>query len=274
VKRPVAFSPAPALLSRAWWYLCDHPGAVALGLGGSAPAAAAMLLYAHEATDQVLVHGSTAEAMRPLAFGLAALCLARFPPRLALARWMADRALGTASIPRALGFALVHLPAALLYGAASTLGWILGAALAVPMAATFGAAFALHRFAAGEDGAWATLSAAVRAPVHAAGFRLLTACTALWLVVFLVAYTSGPAALDLAEWLLSADVAALGAVIGHDSPAWIAACAVLALTVAELLWFVAFGLLAAEWGDATTGADIAQGLARIESAELARAEAS
>jgi hypothetical protein len=238
-------------------------------LTGSAPWAVLLLLYLREAREAHVVRGAIA-ALWPLALGLAGVYFLRYPFRLALARWMAcaDRG-GAEGVPagRALGWAFLHLPTALLYGAISTLGWILGLVAGFPFLAVFLAGFAFHRFAASETGAWQALQESGRVPLGWIGFRLLTVTTLVCLSVFLILWTGPVYALGLAEWLLKADVASLRVLFGPFSLAWVEVAAVLSLTVAELLWSLAFGLLASEWEALRGGADLAAAFRSLVSRE-------
>ena len=265
------FPSASSLLSRAWWFACDHPVPVLfLGLSGSAPWSVLLLLYLREAKEAHVVQGGAVAALWPLALGLAGVYFLRFPFRLALARWMAHAGPGgEEGIPagRALGWALLHFPTALLYGAISTLGWILGLVAGLPFLAVFLVGFAFHRFAASESGAWQVLQEARQVPLAGIGFRLLTVTTLVCLCVFLILWTGPVYALGLAEWLLKADVASLRALFGPSSLVWVEVAAVLSLTVTELLWSLASGLLAAEWEALRGGADLALAFRSLASRE-------
>ena len=264
--------PAAGLLSRAFWFACDHPLPVlGLGLLGTAPAAALLLLFLREALLAVFTSGEGVAGLLPLASGLAAVSFLRFPFRLALARFMAAGPGG--SVGQSARFALVHLPAALLYGALSTLGWVLGAVLLLPLALAFSATLAFHRFAATGLTAWEALGDAWRVPTVGLALRLGATCGALVVVVFLVLWTSPGAALGLAEWLVRADVAALREALGPGAPAWTAAALVLSLTAGELLWTLAFGLLAADWQRLTEGSDLAAALDLLEARPATAGEA-
>ncbi len=257
--------PPSVLLSRAFWFTRDHPDAVVgLGLLGTAPGAALLLLLLREAHEFWLVAGQ-ASALAPLCFGVAAVYFLRFPFRLALARFMATATRGErASVLEASAFAFAHLPTSLFYGSVSTLGWLLGAVALFPLIFAFQATLAFHRFAATDLSAWAALKDAGRLPVIAIGIRLLAGAAALAFAVFLVLWTTPGAVLGLAEWLLRADVAALRAVVGASSAAWAAAALIVALTGVELLWTVAFGLLSAEWQKLSGGSDLAAMLDLLE----------
>jgi hypothetical protein len=232
---------------------------------GSAPVAVLLLLFLREAQETLFFQGTTAEALRPLAFGLAGVYFVRFPFRLALARWMAQASHGEEpSLLRALGFAVVHLPTALFYGALSTLGWMLGSIAVVPILGTIRGSLALHRFAATELGAWAALREAGRIPAGRIGLRLIGTAGVLYLCAFLVVWTSPGAALGLAEWLLRAKVAALREVLDPLSPPWLAVALVLPLAGVELLWSVAFGLLSSEWSRLCGASDLLASLHELE----------
>jgi hypothetical protein len=259
--------PSPAtLLSRAVWYALEHPGPVlVLGLLGSGPPAVLLLLFLRESQEALLLPGGTVAAVRPLAFGLAAVWLARFPARLALARYMAAARAGTsATLREALGFGLRHVPTAILYGSLSTLGWMGGALVFFPFVWTFRASLAFHRFAASDLNAFGAWRDAGRVPATALGFRLLGLVQILAAWTFIVVWTSPAAALGLSEWLLRVDVAAWQALLAWDSPAWFVAAGVLALVAVELLWSVAYGLLAANWETLSQGSDLLARLAALE----------
>ena len=262
---------AVTLLSRAVWYTLDHPGPVLLlGLLGSGPPAVLLLLFLRESQESLLVPGATVAAVRPLAFGLAAVWFARFPARLALARWMAAaRAGGPASLPAALLFALRETPTAVLYGSLSTLGWLGGALLLFPFVWTFRASLAFHRFASSDLTALGAWRDTARVPASGLGFRLLGLAQLLGLWAFLVLWTSPSTALGLAEWLLRLDVSVWRAFFAWDSLAWLGAAGVLALVAVELLWSVAYGLLAASWETLSQGSDL---MARLQAFEARAGE--
>ena len=271
---PAVFPAAATLLSRALWYALDHPGPVlGLGLAGSALPAALFLLFLREAQETLFFAGSTAETMKPVALGLAAVYFLRFPSRLALARWMAAARRGRPeSLWGASRFALLHLPSALFYGSLSTLGWIAGAVLIVPLAAVWYAGLAFHTFAASDvTSARDALREVRRIPLGTLGLRLMNVTGVVVLTGFLILWSAPQALLGLAEWLARADVSALRAVVGSTSALWAGTALVLALVLAELLWSVAFGLLAGEWETVSRGADLARELAHLES-RLADAE--
>jgi hypothetical protein len=257
---------AVTLLSRAVWYTLDHPGPVLLlGLLGSGPPAVLCLMFLRESQESLLVAGQTVSALWPLAFGLAAVWFVRFPLRLALARYMAEeRRSGRASLLAALGFGLKQAPSALLYGSLSTLGWLGGLALALPFVLTLRASLALQCFAAGDGSAFDAWREAGRVPATALGLRLLGLMQVLAPWIFVVLWTSPSAALGLGEWLLRLDVAALRALLGVESPSWAATAAVLAVMAAELLWSVAYGLLAANWETLSRGTDLLAQVAALE----------
>ncbi len=263
---------AVTLLSRAVWYTLDHPGPVLfLGLLGSGPPAVLMLMFLRESQESLFVAGQTVAAVRPLAFGLAAVWFVRFPLRLALARYMAQEIRdGRASLPAALAFGLKHAPTAVLFGSLSTLGWIGGLVIMLPFVLTLRASLALQRFAAADGSAFDAWREAGRVPATALGLRLLGLMQVLAPWVFVVLWTSPVAALGLGEWLLRLDVAALRALLGSDSPAWVLTAAVLALMAAELLWSVAYGLLAASWETLSRGTDL---LAQVTALEARAGEA-
>ena len=265
----VLFPSASSLLSRAWWFTLDHPAEVLLlGLLGSVPFAAPMLFFFREAGETLFFEGTTAAAMKPLAFGLAMLYFVRFPFRLALARWMNETLAGrTASIPRTLGWSLLHLPTALLYGAISLQGWLFGSLLVAPFLFTFQSSMAFHRFASADLNAWAALKASVRIPVFGLGARLLSVCTLVFAFAFIIIWTSPMAAFTLAEWLFEADVAAMREVFALDSVTWIGISAVFPLVGLEILWCVAFGLLSATWQNLSYGTDLLSALDELEAKE-------
>ena len=256
------FPPAASLLSRAWWRLADHPAPLLLlGLGGSAPFAALLLLFLKESEA-----GSAAPM--GLAFAAAGAYLLRWPARLALARWTALEARGMASVPAALGFAAVQLPSACLYGALATLGCLGGLAVVVPFQLSFLAGFAANRFAAsGEESAWASLKACGRAPLWGTGMRLICTAFTLWTCLFLLLWQGPGLMLTLASWFLKMDTVAASTLF--DSFSWTAAAAVLAWTAADLLWALAWGILAEEWRNLSEGDDLAATLRALETAEAA-----
>ncbi len=252
------FSPASHLLSRAYWFARDHPQWVlGFGLLGSAPAAAAFLLLLHESFEAVLVPGDTLGSLRPLCYGLAALVCLRFPLRLALARLMAGTTgEGGGSAAQAARFGLTQAPTAFLYGSLSTLGYLTGSLLVLPLGLAFQADLAFHRFAASNLRPWEAFREAGRLPVTGVGLKLFTSAGLLWIVAFLVVWTAPGAALALLEWLLRADVAASRELFGTSSPAWLAAALVLTLSGAEILFFIALGLFSAEWQQLAGGSDL------------------
>ncbi len=259
------FPPAAALLSRSWWYAWDHPvPVILLGLGGAVPVAAMFLLFLQEAHEATFLGGTSVRSLRPAALILSALYMARYPFRMALARWMALARRGEGSIPQAVGWSLLHLPTSLFYGSYSTLGWLAGTVTLVPFFGTFHANLACHRFAARSDGALSTLRAASRVPILGISVRLLSLCQLVCLVVFLVVWTGLPALLGLCEWLLRSDVAALRSVIRLASAPWAAAGATVALLATGLLWTVAFGLLWEHWEELSEGGDLSSRLAVLE----------
>ncbi len=263
---------ATTLASRAIWYTLDHAGPVlSLGLLGSGPPAVLFLLFLRESQESLFVSGQTVAAVRPLAFGLAAVWFVRFPLRLALARYMAaQRREGRASLVGALAFGCRHAPTAVLYGSLSTLGWIGGLVLMLPFVWTLRASLALQRFAAGEGSAFEAWREAARVPATGVGLRLMGVMQFLAPWLFVVLWTSPAAALGLVEWFLRVDVAALRALLGTDSLTWALTAAVLALMIAELLWSVAYGLLAASWETLSGGADL---LAQVTALEARTGEA-
>ncbi len=263
MRKADVFPPASVLLSRAWWRLADRPAPVLLlGLGGSAPFAALLLLFLKEAEAGSLT-GEHGAAPMGLAFAVAGAYLLRYPFRLALARWTVLDTEGRASLPAALGFAFVHLPTAVFYGALSTLGFLGGLTIAIPFQGCFLATFALNRFASSrEESAWTALKASTRPPLWSIGLRLLSVAATLWLCLFLLFWMAPGTLLALAEWLLKTDTAALASLFGSFS--WAAAAGVLALTAVELLWSLAYGLLAEEWRALSEGADLAATLRRLQ----------
>jgi hypothetical protein len=255
------------LLSRAWWYACDHPKAV-LGLGalGVAPTAALLLLFLQEAHETLILGGApTTTSLRPIAFGVAAVVFLRYPFRMALARWMAGEAAGRAvSLPAALGFGLLHTPTALLYAALSILGFVVGSVVVVPYVWVYQASFAFHRFASSTLSPWAAFRDARRLPLGTLGMRLTVAATVLFGALFLVVWTTPSQLLGLVEWLFRLDVAGLRPVVALRSGPWLAVALVLPLVAVELLWTLAFGLLAAEWERLSGGSDLLAALEDIE----------
>jgi hypothetical protein len=248
------FSPASHLLSRAYWLARDHPQWVlGFGLLGTAPAAAVFLLLLHETFESVLVAGATLASLRPLCYGLAALVLLRFPLRLALARRMAETGTPAAEAAR---FGFVHAPTAFFYGSLSTLGYLAGSVLILPLGLAFQADLAFHRFAATTLTPWEAFREAGRLPVSRLGLKLFTSACLLWIVAFVVVWTAPAAALGLAEWLLRVDVAAARELLDTSSPAWLASALVLTLSAAELLFFVALGLASAEWEKLAGASDL------------------
>jgi hypothetical protein len=252
------FSPASHLLSRAYWFARDHPQWVlGFGLLGTAPAAAAFLLLLHESFETVLVPGTTLGDLRPLCYGLAGLVFLRFPLRLALARQMAEAtAERNASAAEAARFGLAQVPTALFYGSLSTLGYLTGSLLILPLGLGFQADLAFHRFAATRLSPWEAFREAGRLPVASLGLKLFSSAGLVWLIAFAVLWTAPGAALDLLEWLLRVDVAALRELFGTSSPAWLAAALVLTLAGAEMLFFIALGLFSAEWQVLAGGSDL------------------
>ncbi|MBI2194625.1 MAG: hypothetical protein HYU36_21810 [Planctomycetes bacterium] len=263
------FPSAPVLVSRAWWFLCEYPVQVGvLGLMGSAPFAALLLFYVREAEEGHYFTGSVSEAMRPVALGLAGVYFARFPFRLALARWMAQTVSGApASSVRALGWAVLHLPTSLFYGAVSTLGWFLGSVLIVPFSLSIQANLAFHRFAVTRETAWTAFRESSRIPAGGVGSQLLAVSGVLTLCGFLILWMAPAAALGLAEWTVKADVVGLQQVFGLRSPPWIAISFLFPLIGVDLLWTVAFGLLHVEWQNLTQGADLLGDLRKLEKEE-------
>jgi hypothetical protein len=261
------FPSASVLLSRAWWFGCAHPKAVlGLGLLGSAPTAALLLLYLREAHETLLLGGEpTTQGLKPLAFGLAAVFFTRYPFRMALARWMAGAMEGApVSLPAALGFGLAHTPAALLYASLSILGWVLGAVVLTPYRWVFQSSLAFHRFAAGRQTPWAAFVEGGRLPLGRLGARLSGAATTLYAVLFFLLWTTPRQALGLAEWLFRLDVAALRPVFALGSGPWLSVALVIPLVAVELLWAIAFGLLASEWQKLSGGSDLQAALVDIE----------
>jgi hypothetical protein len=252
------FSPASQLLSRAYWFARDHPQWVlGFGLFGTAPAAAVFLLLLHESFEALLVPGTTLAGLRPVCYGLAGLAFMRFPLRLALARLMAEvTAERGASAAGAALFGLVQAPTAFLYGSLSTLGYLVGSLLILPLGLAFQAELAFHRFAATTLTPWEAFREAGRLPVTSLGLKLFSSAGTLWIVAFLVLWTAPGATLDLLEWLLRTDVAALRELFGTSSPAWLAAALVLTLSGAEMLFFIALGLFSAEWQRLAGGSDL------------------
>jgi hypothetical protein len=252
------FSPASHLLSRAYWLARDHPQWVlGFGLLGTAPAAAVFLLLLHESFEALLAPGTTLGDLRPLCYGLAGLVFLRFPLRMALARIMAGlTAERSASAAEAARFGLAHAPTALLYGSLSTLGYLVGSLLILPLGLAFQADLAFHRFAATTLTPWEAFREAGRLPVTSLGLKLFSSAGLLWIIAFLVLWTAPGAALDLLEWLLRADVAAPRELFGTSSPAWLAAALVLTFAGAEMLFFMAMGLFSAEWQRLAGGSDL------------------
>jgi len=260
------FPPATALLSRAVWYVLEQAhGVVVLGLLGSAPFALLLVLFLREAWETLLIPGTTAASLRPLAFGLAGVYLLRFPLRLALARWMAEqRHGGQPSLLRALGFALKQAPAAFHYGALSTLGWMLGSVVVLPFVLTLRASLAFHLFAGGSGSARQAWAQARRVPIVALGFRLSAVASVMFLGLWLVLGSAPGTALSLAEWLLKLNVTALREVLGFASPTWQLGALALSWMAVELVWSVAFGLLAEEWERLSQGSDVLAELQALE----------
>lgn len=272
VKRDPAaglFPPATTLLSRAVWYLLEHASGVAtLGLLGSAPFALLLVLFLREAWETLLVSGTTAVALWPLAFGLAGVYLLRFPLRMALAHWMAEqRRGGEPSLPRALGFACLQAPAAFYYGAVSTFGWMAGSVLLLPFALTLRASLAFHLFAGGDDNARDAWREACRVPALPLGFRLSAVASVMFLGGWLVVGTAPATALGLLEWLLKLNVTALREVLSLASPTWLLGSLALSWMAIELVWSVAFGLLAEDWERLSRGSDVLGELQALEARE-------
>ncbi len=263
------FPPAPALLSRATHYALEHPtGVLTLGLLGSAPFALLSVLFLREAHEATLLAPGSAAGLFGPALGLGALWLWRFPCRLALAHWMAQERQGRApGLGRALLFALVQWPAALQYGCLASLGFMAGLVLLLPLALTLRGSLAFHLFAAGSSSASQAWSEAGRVPARALGWRLLLASLLLFALGFFVLWTAPGSALGLAEWLLRADVSAARELLGLESAAWLLTALALAWILVELLWSVAYGLVAEEWERLSGGADLARRLAQLESRE-------
>jgi hypothetical protein len=210
--------------------------------------------------------------MRPLAFGVAAVYFLRFPFRLALARFMVASARGDAAgVPSALGFALLHAPTALFYGAVATFGWILGSLVALPIVATLHAGLAFHRFAVGDASALGALREAMRIPSAGVGLKLIGSASVVYLGLFLITWTAPGSALGLAEWLFRADVAALQQLLGLASPAWLGVALILPLVAVELLFSLAFGLVSREWDRLSAAPDLLARLQLLE-ARLAAGE--
>jgi len=260
------FPSAPVLLSHATLYVLEHPaGALTLGLLGSAPFALLLVLFlreAHEAT--LLAPGSVAGLFGP-ALALGALWLWRFPCRLALAHWMAQQRHGRSpSLARALLFGLAQWPAGLQYGSLSTLGFITGLALIVPLALTLQGSLALHLFAAGQGSSRQAWDEAGRVPATGVGWRVLLVSQVLFLLSALVLWTGPGSALGLAEWLLRLDVSAWNELFAPTSAAWLLTVLALAWMLVELLWSVAYGLVAEEWERISGGADLSRRLAQLE----------
>jgi hypothetical protein len=262
-----SFPPASALLSSALLFALEHASAVLpLGLLGSAPFAVALVLYLRECYEVLLLPGASVAALRPLAFGLAGLYLLRFPFRLALAAFMAgERRAAPAGALRSLALGLIEAPAALYYGCLSTLGWLAGAVVLLPFAACVRASLAFQLFAAAPLSAREAYREAARAPVVPLGFRLAALLSVAFLGLALVIWTAPASALGLGEWLLKLDVTALREVLGLGSATWLLVSLAVAWMGAELLWAVAFGLLAQEWERVAQGADIAAELQALES---------
>ena len=265
----VPFPPAPALLSRATLYVLDQPtGALTLGLLGSAPFALLAVLFLREAHEATLLAPGSAAGLFGPALALGAVWLWRYPCRLALAHWMAGQRQGRPpSLGRALLFALAQWPAALQYGCLSTLGWMAGLALVLPLALTLRGSLAFHLFAAGDASARAAWAEAGRVPARAAGWRLLLTSLVLAVLGLLVIWSAPGTALGLAEWLLRADVSAARELLGLDSGAWLLTALALDWMLMELLWSVAWGLAAEEWERLSGGADLARRLAALEGRE-------
>jgi hypothetical protein len=259
----VLFSPASHLLSRACWLARDQPQWVlGFGLLGTAPAAAVFLLLLHESFEALLVPGTTLSGLRPVCYALAALVFLRFPLRLALARVMAGR---EASAGEAAVFGLVHAPTAVLYGSLSTLGYLTGVVMILPLGLAFQADLAFHRFAATTLTPGEAFREAGRLPVTSLGLKLFSSAGLLGIVAFLVLWTAPTATLDLLEWLLRADVAASRELLGTSSPAWLAAALVMAFSGADTLFFVALGFFSAEWQRLAGGSDLRELLDGLES---------
>jgi hypothetical protein len=261
------FPPATALLSSALLHtLANAHAFVVPGLLGSAPFAVLAVLYLRESYETILLPGGSVASLRPLAFGLAGVYLLRFPCRLALARTMAAVRRGEpAGALRAALFGVAHAPAALYYGCLSTIGWLAGSVALLPFAVCVRASLAFHLFAAGRQSAREAYRAAARAPVVGLGFRLSGVLLLAHLGLALVLWTAPASALGLAEWLLKLDVSALDPVLGLGSVTWLLVSLAGAWLATELLWSVAFGLLAAEWERLAQGADLLAELDALES---------
>lgn len=271
--RPEAapFPGAVTLVSRACWFARDHPGPVlALGLIASAPAAGLVLLLFREAQLSIHVAGQTTRGLWPLVAGVAACSFARFPLRLALARFMAQQAREEPAGPATvLGFALAQAPTALAYGCVAELGMTFGALFLLPTAWALRANLAFHFFARGSGSARAAYQEAARVPMGLLGARLQATCVVVWAASFAVLWSSPSAALALAEWLMRADVAAARAFTG--SFAFALAAALVAALVVEVLWSVTWGLVARAWDAMHEGADLERLLADVERRAVAEA---
>jgi hypothetical protein len=265
-----SFPGAATLLSRAFWWCRAHPRASALvGLGTGAPIAAGALLLIHEARNAPPEEGVA--NLGPLAFGLAALAIARAPFRLALARFAARVGSADARPARIAAWTTAQVPAALFFAATASLGWALGAVLVVPAWASVASAVALHRFAARDDEtALAALSACVRAPLLGLVARLGLAAFVLGVCVALLLYTAPGAALGIAEWTMRADVAHLRATF--SGPAWFAVAVVGAWWIVDLLVWVSFGLVEQAWRETSDGADLDRTLRDLEARAVSRSE--
>ena len=104
-------------------------------------------------------------------------------------------------------------------------------------------------------------------PARAAGWRLLLTSLVLSALGLLVIWSAPGTALGLAEWLLRADVSAARELLGLDSGAWLLTALALDWMLMELLWSVAWGLVAEEWERLSGGADLARRLAALEGRE-------
>lgn len=260
----ILFPPATVLFSRAYGFLADHPGpVVALGVAGVAPASALGLMFLREAHQSWLISGAVS-ALAPLSFALAAAHFVRFPFGMALARYMARASRGEpAGVAEALGFATVHLPASLMFGALGTLGWLLGSVVGLPLLLAHRATLAVHIFAGTDLTPVGAIREAGRLP-FALFARLAGVGLLLLVTLFFVAWTTPGALLDLAEWLLRAEVAALREGVGPSSPAWTSAAFVLALGAVQVLWTIAFGAVTAELQKLSLGSDLKAALDTLE----------
>jgi len=259
------FPPATTLLSEALRFALRAPTATAFGLLGSAPFAVLLVLFLRESYEAVLVPGGDVRGLLPLAWGLGAVYLWRYPFRLGLARVMAaERGRVDASPVRALGFALRHLPTALHYGSLAALGVAGGAVVVLPFVWCVRAGFALHVFAAGELSSREAYRRAAAAPLSLPGFRLASVASLVFLALWLVLWTAPSYALGLAEWLLKLDVTALRELFAWNSVVWLLVSLAVAWLVVELLWLIALGLLAEEWERLSAGADLAAELDALE----------